>query len=138
MKRSKSNPGTMRTLLRTAALLLLALEVASEARAATIFTTPAVFIGTNQFVGCSVNNVGTEAATATVEVIDSSGNTVAPFAGSCAGTTTLSPKQSCQDFANGSQEHFCMVTSSSKKIRVALNVVSSTNAVVTVVPGARK
>jgi hypothetical protein len=110
------------------ALAFCAMASAPQAGAVTLFSTPLV-PANGQVPVCSVTNVDTKPITLTVEVVDADGATVVPVANECpVAPATLAPRETCFLYAPINARVSCRVTSSSKKIRAALNLLNGTTA----------
>jgi hypothetical protein len=114
-------------MLRAPALDMLpvatvALLLAGAAHAVELSTT---WVGASgpERIRCRVVNVGRKPVQVLAEVIDQTGANVATttFAG-CDGVAPLPPNGICSAFANGPVAGYCRFTSSSKRIRAAINL----------------
>jgi len=111
----------------------------SIAHAVTLFT-PHVDIAPGQKNRCLVTNVGTTPAEVTVSLFDGDGKQVPPFADLCsAARPILAPLERCFVQAADGVEVACVIQSSSRNVRGALEVTeNSNNHVVAVVPATAK
>jgi hypothetical protein len=113
--------------MRKAIFGFVALCFAGDVGAATLFSTPQVPANNGQLPYCLVTNVDTKPITVTMELVDFFGDTITPdFDGCPVPPATLAPRETCQVAASPNSQMSCRVTSSSKKIRAALNLFNGT------------
>ena len=99
--------------------LLLSLMISVPAGAVTL-TTPVISTNSHQ-PACTITNIGTKPITVTAELVNGAGNTVTPVSASCpTAPGTLAPRVTCYVAANVGQDAYCIITTSSAKVRAGI------------------
>jgi hypothetical protein len=112
------------------ATFALVLTRAPDAGAATVLTTATALPSTNQAAACIVTNIDTRPITVTVQLFDPltdpPGSPVTPAFDHCpTPPATLPPGAACVARLHANIHAYCVVTTSSAKVRVALDVFNS-------------
>ena len=122
-------------MLRTLTVAVLVLALGSAVHAADM-ATPFVKTGVDQNIQCFVTNLGTKPVLVTVKLINLSGSELGPVASNCA--AQINPGHSCDARLTAGLDAYCLVTSTSIRIRAGINSIDeSTDNLVTVVPATR-
>jgi hypothetical protein len=128
-------------MIRRITLVALPLLISGSIAHAVTLSTPHVFIGDTQQSICVVTNVGTTPAEVSAEIFNEDGLKVVPSNDNCAAFPTQNPHRRCFVIAPAGVNVSCVIQSSSRNVRGALEVEdSSTNtfSLVTVVPATAK
>ena len=111
--------------------------VVTSAHAITLYT-PRVIVNNDQRPRVEVTNVGTKETAVAVSCKGATGNEVVPTINTCLDFPTLAAGNSCTVSYGAGASVFCMVESSSNKVRAVINVSSLLDStLVTVVPATK-
>jgi hypothetical protein len=124
-----------------AALATFALVLASapDAGAATVLTTVGAAASNDQVPVCFITNLDTRPITVTLQLFDILSGTPVPGTDTCPlPPATLPPGTGCVDRVAPNAQAYCVVTSSSPKVRAALGLFNGpTGALEVVVPATK-
>lgn len=123
-------------LRRLSVLLPPIVLLAGSAQAATL-STPLVGAGGGRIVQCIVTNVGTKPAAISVRLFNSAGVEVAAGPEACGPGGELSPKASCAVTSPPATPVACVVTSSSRAVRAAVEVFEGSDIVTAIAATAK-
>ena len=100
------------------------LTSAPEAGATTVLTTPIAITSNGQFLLCLITNIDKKPIAVTAQLFDPTfGNPVAPVSNNCpVPPATLAPGSGCIVNAGANRIVYVVVTTSSAKVRAALDV----------------
>jgi hypothetical protein len=123
-------------MLRFTTALIAAFILARGVADAATLSTPLVGAGTDRVIQCIATNVGLKPAEVSITLYDANGDEMIPTSDSCA-PAPIGPHASCASQAPPSQVAACVVESSSRSIRAAIEVFDGPD-VVSVVPATAK
>jgi hypothetical protein len=124
--------------IRTTALAIgfVCVALGGSARGVTLATPVVAVNGVNRYIDCAVNNIGTGAVSVTVSLFGTTGGQLTPQSTNCG--SPISPKHDCEAIGPIGASGYCIVTSSSSKVRVdALVFDNTTGTAVLLAPGTK-
>jgi hypothetical protein len=132
----------MRNAIVAAALATFALLLPGvpDAGAVTVLTTPGVPANNGQIPDCIITNIDNKPITVTGQLFDFlNGMPQSPSSNNCpVPPATLAPGTGCQVVAQANAKAYCVVTTSSTKVRAALDLFDATTATLVVQAPATK